>query len=203
MTKLAHGAVWILIFTIPWGDMYLIPGFGTISRAIGLPVFAVSILASIWKRDFRVHILMHGLIFLFVIWNGLSYYWSGDPDKSIERINTYIQMAMLVWIIYQWSSDGCDVKRFLIAYVLGAYVTVSATVFDYLEGVQLVYQRYSVTGINPNDLAYIVSLAIPMAWYLSLRETKPLLFVLYRAFPVAATFTVFLTGSRSFSTSTG
>jgi O-antigen ligase len=56
------------------------------------------------------------------------------------------------------------------AYVLGAYVSVGSTVYNYFTVSDFYYMRYSAAGFNPDDLGPILALGIPLAWHLATSE---------------------------------
>lgn len=195
MNSIVIGLVWVFIFTIPWSDMLLFPEIGTISRVLGIPVLVIASVAAIYRKKLRFHRL-HAFAFAFVVWSCLSYFWSVNVDITVIRIQSYVQLFFMMWLVYQWAQDLKTTRFFLNAYVLGACVSIAATLIAYSSGVQTVYQRYSAAGYNPNDMAYVLSLAIPMAWYLAMREERRWLVLIYRLYPAFALFAVFLSGSR-------
>nr|WP_243455218.1 O-antigen ligase family protein [Meiothermus sp. CFH 77666] len=85
----------------------------------------------------------------------------------------------------------------LAAYVLGAYVAAGNTVQNYLSGSEVVYQRYAAANFDPGDLSFVLSIGIPLAWYLALREENSRWAWLYRLYPLIALGVVFLTAARA------
>lgn len=183
-----------MVFTIPWSNMILIPGLGTISYVLGLPVLAVGILATLYHQNVRFH-LMHGVMLTFGLWLLISNFWSIDPDTSQIAIISYALNIILAWLIFQWASRVRQVNALFAAYVFGAYIAVGAVIFGYVSGEQSAV-RYTATGFNANNIACIMALGIPMAWYLALNEAKALLIWVYRIYPAFALFAVLLTASR-------
>lgn len=192
---LAFAVAWFLVFSVPWANMVLLPGIGTISRFVGLLTLAVGMFVVMYYRTIRFH-PAHVLMLVFGIWLGVTYFWSVDPEQSYIALKSYLQFIIIVWIIYQIATRESEIIALLSAYVLGACVAAAGTVVSYLAGGGEISTRFAAEGYNPNDLAYILTLAIPMAWYLAARERKPLVTWLYRLYPFLGLYAVLLTGSR-------
>jgi O-antigen ligase len=79
--------------------------------------------------------------------------------------------------------------------VFGAYVSAFETfkVFAHSRGS---LARFSAGGLDANDLAMMLALAIPMAWYLGMTHRRPILRWICRAYVPVGVLTVGLTGSR-------
>jgi O-antigen ligase len=81
------------------------------------------------------------------------------------------------------------------AYVLGAYVGALGTIWAYRhEGEAL--RRFAAAGVDPNDLAMTLALALPIAWYLGMSMRRPILRWVFRAYLPIGLFAIGLTGSR-------
>jgi O-antigen ligase len=190
----------VLIFTIPWENFILIESLGTVSRAIGFFVAAFWVVTVIVTGRFRKLRPFHLAVYLFVLWNVLSAFWSLDIDSSISRILTYFQLAVLVWILWDLYTTPAALRAGLQAYVLGCYVAVVSTVSNYLAGIQFSINRYAASGFNPNDLGLILALGIPLAWHLAVIEGEGkysyILKIVNLAYLPAATIAILLTASR-------
>jgi O-antigen ligase len=89
------------------------------------------------------------------------------------------------------------------AYILGGYITIFSTVFNYITGQGIsTYQadRFAGAGTNANDLALILALGLPIAWYLAVTTSKDtrktFLTLICYAYVPAALFSISLTASR-------
>ena len=190
----------ILVFMIPWENMVFLEGLGTISRATGLLVAAFWILTVVVTGEFRKPHPFHVAVYLFVLWNVISVFWSVDVDLTIDRLQTYFQLAVLVFILWDLYTTPAALKAGLQAYVLGAYVAIGNLLVNYFSGIQAGYLRFATTGFNANDIGVLLALGIPVAWYLTLSEgngkmAQALRLVNYAYLP-AATLAILLTGSR-------
>jgi O-antigen ligase len=88
-----------------------------------------------------------------------------------------------------------SVHGLLLAYVMGAYVASLSTIAMARTQAGLL-RRFAVGGIDPNDLAMTLALALPMAWYLGLVLRRPILRWLCRAYVPIGLLVVGLTASR-------
>jgi O-antigen ligase len=141
------------------------------------------------------------VLYLFVLWNIISAFWSADLDMTLDRLLTYFQLAGLIWLLWDLYTTPAALKAGLQAYVLGAYVSVGSTVYNYLVGSELHYRRYAASGFNPDDIGTILALGIPLAWYLAVAGGNDSMVahglrVVNYAYVPAATFAVLLTATR-------
>jgi O-antigen ligase len=119
------------------------------------------------------------------------------------QIQTYIQLLVMAWIVYDLASDERDYRRFLMAYVYGCCILIADTVLNFLRGQTAVEAgRYAGANVNAVEMVVILSLGIPMAWSLAVNSTKTTLWgkigwVVHLGYIPAAIFSSFLTGSRT------
>ena len=163
---LSHG----FVFVLPMEGVVSVPGLGRLSRIIGL-LLAVSWLLVIaaqgrCRKPHPVHLVM----FLFALWNGLSISWSLDPLASAGRFGTYLQLVALVFILWDLYATPADLRTGLQAYVLGCFASALSTYWNYLQGHEFYFRRYSGGGLQVNDLGMTLALALPIAWYLTRTE---------------------------------
>jgi O-antigen ligase len=168
MRSLAYALVWVFVFAMPWENAVVLPGVGTITRVLGLVTFGAGVLAAVMDGKFRRPGLFLVVTTLFVIWSLTSAFWAIDSFEVVRRSKTYAQLALMVWLLWELAPSGRSYVHALQAYVLGAFVVAGATLWNYLSGAVAIEARYTAAESNANDLAMILVLAIPIAWYLSL-----------------------------------
>jgi O-antigen ligase len=106
---------------------------------------------------------------------------------------------LIIWELYKKPSD---LTAGLQAYVIGSYVCIGSSIFNYINDIGAVrYEvRYSATGVNAVDLALLLSLSIPIAWHLILqadrKQNRFIKFINIAYIPLAI-FAILLTGSRT------
>jgi O-antigen ligase len=187
-----------LIFAIPWENTITMSGVNVLTKGIGILMAAVWLVSSP-KVGFRKPHPFHMIAFLFILWNIASFFWSVEVDDTVMRIVTYVQVGIMAWILWDLYTTPKAVKAGLQAYVLGAYVSIGSTIFNYLSGIER-HMRYAATGFNANELGFIVALGIPVAWYLAVSESnggkaQALKLVNFTYVP-AAILAILLTASR-------
>lgn len=190
----------ILIFIIPWENVVFFGGLGTLSKATGLLVAAFWVVTVVITGRFRKPHPFLLAVYLFVLWNTVSVFWSVDIERTVSSVLTFFQLAGLVWILWDLYTTPAALKAGLQAYVLGACASIGSLLANYFAGIQRSYLRYSATGFNQNDLALILALGIPVAWHLAIsgsnsRKTALLRLVNYAYVP-AAILAILLTASR-------
>ena len=190
---IAYGALWIFIFSVPWENVITISGLGAISRLTGAVALGLALLVAIVSGRFRRWQAFHIAALLFVIWAGLSVVIFGMPQVP-KKFWTYIQLFVVVWMMWELAPTRQRQIGLLAAYVLGAYVSAFGTIMVFRHNASA--RRFALEGFDANDLASILALAIPMAWYLGTTYKQPLTRWLYRAYLPVGIVAIGLTGSR-------
>ena len=192
----------VLIFIVPWEDALTITAIGSLARLVGMIVAGFWILTILSEGRFRKPHLFHAFVFIFFLWEFVSYLWSIDVSRTVDRIITYGQIFILMLVVWELYRKPADVIAGLQAYVLGSFVCIASTISNYLNGIIAVkYEvRYSATGVNAVDLSMLLLLGIPLAWHLFLvvdKETHPILKMINLSYIPLAIFSIFLTGTRT------
>ncbi len=201
-------AFWLslaVVFTIPWENAVTIGDLGTLSRFLGI-LTAVAWLGSfvVKPRICRAH-PFHLAMFVFVLWNAASLYWSQADDRTLLHIKTYVQLAFLAWILWDLYTTRKALMAALQAYILGAYLTIGGTIYNYINGMQIdpySTDRYSGVGLNAVEVAIILTIGLPIAWHFvtSLGDARGsrILWMLNYAYIPVSLFAITLTASRTF-----
>jgi len=193
--KLAFASLWLLVFAMSWEDAITIANFGTSARLIGMLSGVLGLLAIIESGRVRRPAPGHILMALFVLLAAGSYLWSLYPEGTVTQTVTYIQLFMMVWLIWQLASRDREQIRLMQAYVLGTFVSGIDTVYLFIIHQESVYQRYAGARLDANDLGLLMALSIPFSYYL-LIQSKGMIAWVYRLQLVLAGTTVLLTASR-------
>jgi O-antigen ligase len=171
--RLAFWLATAVVFTLPWENVAGLPGLGSISRVAGLAAAGAWGLAVLGSGSVRQPLPAHVVAFLFVLWNGLSVAWSVDVGVSIGRFFTFVQLFVMVYILWDTVRTYTDLRTVQQAYVLGAWVTVIALVRGYLVHGPALYQvRFTVGDFQFDDIGLVFALGIPLAWYLATNPTR-------------------------------
>jgi O-antigen ligase len=201
MRKVAFYLSLILIFTIPWEDAITLRGVASISRYIGILTAAIWLISLFFTGKIRKPTTYHLLVILFMLWNFASLIWTVALTETLQEILTYVQLIILIWIIWDLYTSIESVYRAMNAFIFGAYVAIFATINNYIHGHEIeVYSggRYAGVG-NAVDLALILTIGLPIAWYLAIsshQSKKLLIKIINFAYIPLALFSILLTGTR-------
>jgi O-antigen ligase len=194
MNSLAYAALWLFVFSVPWERMVVLPGVSIVSRATGALALGVTLLSVVIYGRFR---RWHGFqvaALLFVVWAGciamLTQYREFPP-----KYFTFVQLFLVLCMIWELAQTRSRVVGLFTAYVMGAYVAALDTILLYRTRGEMM-RRFAAGGADPNDLAMILALGIPMAWYLAMSYRKPIVQWLCRGYLLVALVGLGLTGSR-------
>lgn len=195
MKKIAFIFLWILIFSIPWQNVVTFPGVGTITRMIGFGVVGLAGIYILVKKKLKEPSLFIILMGLFVAWSFISYFWSINPGATISRTVTNIQLLAMVWLIWELCDNRRNVLLIMQAYILGAYISL-INMFNTFLTLPTGGIRIAATGFDPNYLATMLALGIPIAWYLFLQKQSGVLAWVNLLYVFLSIFGVILTASR-------
>jgi O-antigen ligase len=190
----------VFVFTIPWEEVVRLGSFGTIGRLVGVLLAGFWVFTVVATNKIRKPHPFHAIFFLFIVWHVLSVLWTIDVNGTVGRLQAYIQLVVMVYIIWDLYITPTAVMRGLQAYVLGAYVAIGSLMSNYFAGTQVYYGRFSATGFDANNIGIIMALGVAPAWYLATvksqsKITTLLKLVNYIYIPSAVLATL-LTGSR-------
>ena len=195
LEKVAFVLLWLLAFAMP-SNSVVIPGFGTLSRAVGIVAFAAGVLAVLDSGRLRVPGIPHLLMTLFVAWVGMTYFWSFAPWRTRVAIITYVQILAMIWLVWQFAQTYREQVLLLRALVLGTYVSSIATILEYFQGSYYQYQRYAGAGFDPGELGMVLAISVPISLYLIVRERGKGAVWIYAGQLVLAASAILLTASR-------
>lgn len=196
MTTLMYAALWLFVFSIPWQDVIVIQGVAIVTRLTGIVAAGVAMFAVVASGRARRWHPFHLFAFLFLAWVtcGLLFFnnqWQTIPNKFL----TFVQLFLVLWIVWEIAPTRKHQLRLLAAYVMGAYVAALDTIVLYHRAAS-VLKRFTAGNADPNALAMTLALALPMAWYLGMTTRQPVLRFLSRLFLPIGILAIGLTGSR-------
>lgn len=167
-------------------------------------MFTTGLLSLVKHRQlsFKAPPLMVFITALFALWALFSSFWNRyNPNAALFESLIYVQLAVMVWLIWQLCRSERDHQILLQAFVLGAYVLVSTILYEFttnpfVPNSQQSMQRYSSFGGNPNGVAALMALSLPVAWFLSLLQKKGFWYWINLLYLPSALFAIVLTASR-------
>jgi O-antigen ligase len=196
VTNIAFGALWLFVFAVPWENVLVIPGVGTISRLLGIVAFGIVLLHVLGTARVRRLEPFHMLALAFVAWACLGAFWAIDEGRMELKVQRFLQLILVIWMLWELAKEPKRQRALLLAYVFGAYVAVYKTFGVYYAELGTTSVRFSAPNFDPNDLGAILTLAIPMAWYLGSTLEHMLLRWISRLYLPFGLVAIGLTASR-------
>jgi O-antigen ligase len=195
MTSIAYAALWLFVFALPFEGSVRVNNTAILSQASGVLAMGLTVFAVLSSARLRRLRPLHFAALLFVVVAGIELLIFHSGDRPPAKFYTYIQLLLMVWMVWELAPTRARVLNLLFAYVLGGYVASLQTVLVFHStGGGL--RRFAAGGVDPNDLAMTMALGVPMAWYLSNTYGKPLVRWICRLYLPAAVLAIGLTGSR-------
>lgn len=198
LKRLSFMALGLFIFTIPWERSVAVPGIGAAGKLVGIVALGLGVMTLFERGNlrFRPPSLLLGAMIAFLTWSILSSLWSIAPRGSLSRSITYLQLIMMVWLVWQQTRSREQHMALIQAYVLGGYVSILAVVFEFVRSAGGDGLRLSGLDSNANWAALALAIGIPMAWYLMSQHRHSLLLWVNVAYVPLAVFSIGLTASR-------
>jgi O-antigen ligase len=183
------------IFSIPWGNAV----WDGLSRVFGLFAFGAAGLAFISGGSRGRFNIFHLIVAILGAWLIISLIWSPDFERGKFLLNTILQLMLLTVLVTL--NMGDSKKNILLAYhsyVLGNIVGSGIIIYNYLNGIESIYyQRYAIPTLDIDGQSIMLTLAIPMAAYLTTQYQKKWIKFFYVISIPTIVFSVFLTGTRT------
>ena len=195
MISIAYAALWVFVFSVPWEKMLALPGLAIVARATGGLALGLTVLSVVISGRLRRLHLFHVAAVLFWAWAAIELFLYHSGDRLPYKFWTYGQLILVAWMIWELAPSGPRLHGLLTAFVLGAYVAGFETFRLYRREAGSL-RRFAAGGLDGNDLAMVLALALPMAWYLGTTYRHPIMRWLCRAYLPVGVLTVGLTGSR-------
>lgn len=160
--------VLVFTFSIPWQNAVVYSQFGTISSVLGLLMFGAVTLEVVRRGRIRTPSALLAAFAVLVWWQGATYFWSIDAAFTVTRVSTFAQLLAMMWVIHEVCRDTRTRDRLFVAYVLGCFVVMAATLQAFRSGRIAALDpweyRTVAEGFNPNGVAIVLALGVPMAW---------------------------------------
>lgn len=201
VAPLRTATFWLLfafVFSIPSTSVVVVsPTIGTVSRLLGLAAVVPAVLAlALGGRRTRL-LEVHVLLVVLVGWIATSALWTRDLPATTGTVATAGQLLVLVLLVWEFAGEPDRWRGLLVAYLLGCWVAAGRLVAAPLLGrAGIDSARYSVGEFNPNDLAQILLIGLPVATYLAVHHRHRLVRLLGWGYLPVGTIANLLTGSR-------
>ncbi len=206
MRRLAYYLAMLFLLTVPWEAGIQFGGIGTVGKVLGVVAGTVWLLSAIARGYIRPFETFHKLYFLFLIWSGLTFFWSVAPGNTLHELLTYTQLFLMVMMLWDLLDTRERIETAVQAYVLGAFVASGSIIANYLTSPAPKFAdhyRVNALGYKTDGIALIVATAGPAAWYLATGTTwshrSLALRVLNFAYVPIGLMALVLTGTRGAS----
>lgn len=200
MRRAAWFLLLVFVFFLPLEKSFQFAGIGTISRPLGLLVLALTLISVAAGGRLRLRRPSYFLVvlLLFVLWNILGLFWTIDLAVTLDRIETYLQLLVMVWLLWQLARSDDERLALYQAYICGALVSTTTALMNFLAGnTQGEWLRFAGTGFDPNDFATTLALGIPIAWHLATTQRLRWFYWLNLLYVPWVLFINILTSSRA------
>ncbi|MBA2458079.1 MAG: O-antigen ligase family protein [Gemmatimonadales bacterium] len=195
MISLAYALLWIFVFSMPWERILVLPGIAIVPRVTGGLALGITLFAVVVSGRLRRWHGFHVAAVLFWIWAGANLLFFHSGVRLPAKFWTYGQLLLVVWMIWELAPSERRLRGLLTAYVFGAYIAAIDTLLIYRTQAAAL-RRFAAGGGDPNDLAMVLALGVPMAWYLGMTYRQPVLAWVCRVYLPLAVVAIGLTGSR-------
>ena len=196
----AYVLVMLFVASIPLEYSLILPGIGSITKVIGILAFCAVVIDLPLNGRVRATPAVCGVLLAFVLWSLVSVCWSFDPQLSIGRSMTYLQLLVMSWIIWQYIQTATDLQRAMQLFVAGALIVALVTIKDFrainLTALVITDLRVSAFGQNPNETGLMLVVALPLALQLLRSSQSRPLRLLNEAYLVLGSIAAILTASR-------
>ncbi|MGA2888773.1 MAG: O-antigen ligase family protein [Terracidiphilus sp.] len=166
MRKAVQLLLLLFVFAIPWEySLELGEPVGNIARLLGLLLLLAAIPAVLRSGRLRSPGPMQWLVLAFYLWFCCSYFWTIEPLATLDKMRSYFQEMMIVWLAWEFTESAGDLRALLRAYVAGSWVLAILTLANFASASATAAEqiRFAAVGQDPNDVARFLDLGFPLA----------------------------------------
>lgn len=175
MRRVAYYLAIVFVLTVPWEAALHLGPIGTGGKVVGVIAGTMWLLSAIGRGYIRPLDTFHKTYFLFLIWAGLTFFWSIAPGSTWRELLTYTQLFLMVIMLWDLLDTRKKIETAVQAYVLGAFVTGGSIIATYAHAPAArfpAHDRVNALGYKTDGIALIVAIAGPAAWYLATGPTS-------------------------------
>jgi O-antigen ligase len=177
-------------------ESFTVADMGSLTRVVGYLAFIVGVASMLTQPGVQPPGIGHMLLTGFVCFSLMSVLWSVDPDMTLDRTYMYSMQLAFLWLVLQVVQSQEDINTIMGGFVIGAFFAALGNLHAFDTGGHAAGGRYSATDLDPNEFALMVTLSIPMSWYLGFSAKKPLVRAFFQLAPLVMIPGIVLTGSR-------
>ena len=184
---------------MPWEySLDLGEPYGNIARIVGILLLLVAIPAVLEVGRIRKPGALQWAVLAFYLFWLASAMWTVDPLATFEKIRSYFQTMMCLWLLWELIERNFDLRNLLRVLVAGSWVLAILTLMNFAspEANAAEQIRFVAEGQDPNDVARFLALSFPLAAYLFRTEDRWFYRLLGLGYLPIGLFAVLLTASR-------
>jgi O-antigen ligase len=191
-------------FAVPWEyALDLGEPLGNIARILGVAALLAVIPMLALARMMRAPGTVQWLVLALYVYFVCSYFWTANPEATLEKIRAYFQVMLVVWIAWEAVTTPLELRWMMRAFVAGCWVLAALTIANFAAmgadagGAMVAQQiRFAAEGQDPNDVARLLDLGFPLAALLFAVEDGWLMRTISIGYVPLGLLAVVLTASR-------
>src|SRR5579859_5214536 len=175
MRKAAWGLLLLYVFAIPWEySLDLGKPIGNIARIVGLVLLLIAIPAVLQAGRWRKPGALHWVVLAFYLWFCISYLWTIEPIATLDKMRSYFQVMMIVWLVWEFAESPQKLRDLMRAFVAGSWVLAILTLANFASPATIAAEqvRFVAYGQDPNDVARFLDMGFPLAALLFNSESR-------------------------------
>jgi len=204
LTRIAYIALWAYFFTVPFEySIVLREPLESYARVTGVLALLVGTTAVIITGRARRWMAFHWLVLLYLLLVSISLLWDKAPSEEAEHaLREYLQVIPVIVLSWEFTRTVRERTQLIFGYLMGGMISALIMMRQAFVLHKALYAafRYTIAGWNPNDLAIVFAVGLPLALYLaldqSLHASRVQVWTAWLYLPLAST-AILLTGSRS------
>ncbi|WP_162141538.1 glycosyltransferase [Desulfoscipio gibsoniae] len=185
----------IMIFFIPLEDLtVIIPSF-TLIKLIGIVTFWGWLMHLIMAKKFFKLNNFIAILVLYLLWCLLSVTWAIEPEQSMRRMISLVQLLAMVILGYNLVDKRKDMHFILGSYLLGAFISAVLGIYNsYLHDFTI---RAVMCNLqDPNLYARLLSLGMLFGGYFAFTARDKLIRLASFSMCIVLFLAILLSGSR-------
>src|SRR5215207_7313730 len=101
MRSVAYAALWLFMFSVPWGKLLVLPGLASLAQATGALALGLAVMAVVMAGRVRRLHLVHVAALLFLAWAGLQLFLFHFGERVPYKFLTYVQLILMLWMMWE------------------------------------------------------------------------------------------------------
>ena len=172
LRRIAYIALWAYFFTVPFEYSFVLrEPLESYARVTGELVLLVGTAAVIVTGRARRWKAFHWLALLYLLLVSISLLWDQSPTEEAEHaLRQYLQAVPVLLLSWEFARSVRERTHLIFGYLVGGLISALLIMREAFLLHRALYSafRYSVEAWNPNELAIVFAVGLPLALYLAL-----------------------------------